>query len=273
MFLNNFSVRILPGEDSGNGYVYLKDKQQYSIKLKNNHDVDCQAKISIDGKPIGVFYIKAKSNLEVDHPINDDGKFTFYKTSSIEEVSIEEEFSKDTAGLIQVEFVPFKTKEEDNNILKSILKELENQRYFKTFIIHENYDWWRRPYRYYDTVTPSPYITYTTTTSVARDYDKYPTTTTAYLCQSNVDSSGIQGTLTCSTSGDMKIESGGTLLSGESDIQYKKEQITAPKEVLSLIDESNRTVISLRLVFKDEVNYNKPRKLTAFANPIPAPID
>lgn len=108
MYLNRFSVRI-NGKSEESGYVEMEHDETYSINLRNDHDVRCDAEVEIDGKHVGTFRIGAKSNLRLERPANEQKKFTFYELGSYEaRKSGIDKLSKNEMGLVKVTFKPEK---------------------------------------------------------------------------------------------------------------------------------------------------------------------
>jgi hypothetical protein len=111
MYLNGFSVIISQGLEIGNGYIEIKHGTQYTISLYNSNSVRADAEIYVDGKHIGTFRVNAYSNISLERPLNDNGKFTFYRSGSIEFNNSElYNVSRSKLGLIQVTFKPEKAK-------------------------------------------------------------------------------------------------------------------------------------------------------------------
>lgn len=108
--LGCFSLRIPQGIITENNYVEMEHSKQYSINLYNYGSCNCDAEVNIDGKKVGVWRINKKSYIEVERPVNDNGKFTFYKFGS-KESDISEVSNDDNLGLITVVFKPEKIEE------------------------------------------------------------------------------------------------------------------------------------------------------------------
>jgi hypothetical protein len=134
MYLNRFSVRIGGGVEDHSGYVRIKHNTQYSINLRNDWRVPAQAVVRVDGKEVGIFKVEANSSLTLQRPVNDDGRFTFFRTDSREaEQSGVQTINKEQRGLVQVEFTPAVEKREPQKI--------EYHYYW-----HHHYDdWYRYP--------------------------------------------------------------------------------------------------------------------------------
>lgn len=106
MYANDYSVRVPEGNETPGGYVELEHNTQYTLVLRNNRDVRCDARVEVDGKPVGVFRINAHSNLRLERPAHDDGKFTFYKTGTKEASDADLDERDPNLGLIKVTFTP-----------------------------------------------------------------------------------------------------------------------------------------------------------------------
>jgi len=114
MKLGNYSVRIPEGREVNGGYVELAHSTVYSIYVANDDSQrECDAVISIDGKPVGTFrlgrYGTHQSHLLLERSSNDNGRFTFFEVESKEavEAGVQKVVTTDR-GLIQVVFKPEK---------------------------------------------------------------------------------------------------------------------------------------------------------------------
>jgi hypothetical protein len=108
MYLNNYSVRISGHKESGQ-YVTLNHKEQYTVILGNKSHARCDAEVKIDGRLVGTWRLAPHETLVLERPLNDDGKFTFYRTGSEEAVKVgEHTVGGSEKGLIYVTFVPEK---------------------------------------------------------------------------------------------------------------------------------------------------------------------
>lgn len=105
MYLNQFSVRLLQGVER-NGCVELEHNTQYSLILRNARNVQCDAKVEIDGKHVGTWRIPSRENITLERPAHDTGRFTFYKTGTQEAYQAGiDEYNPDL-GLVSVTFTP-----------------------------------------------------------------------------------------------------------------------------------------------------------------------
>ena len=107
MWLNKFSVRVPQGKEEG-GYVSLRHKQRYTLILRNNRTVQCDARVEIDGKHAGTWRIYAHSNIELERPEHDESEFTFYKVGSKAARKAQLDEGDPSLGLIKVTFTPEK---------------------------------------------------------------------------------------------------------------------------------------------------------------------
>lgn len=109
MRVNEFSVDIAKGTETGEGYVSMKHNTKYALSLGNHGHRRCDALVSIDGKSIGGFRIGAYETIEIERPVDDDGCFTFYRAGSKKgDKAGLGSVSKSDMGLITVEFRPEK---------------------------------------------------------------------------------------------------------------------------------------------------------------------
>src|SRR3990167_10124375 len=102
-YWNNFSVRIPEGRENG-GYVEMEHGKQYSLVLRNDHGVPCDAKVDIDGKTVGTWRIYASGSIQLERPANDDGRFTFYRAGTPEAQQAQLPRGSNDLGLVRVTF-------------------------------------------------------------------------------------------------------------------------------------------------------------------------
>jgi hypothetical protein len=110
MQVGNFSVLIPEGRERESGYVQMDHGAQYSLRLGNNdHSKRCDATVLVDGKEVGAWRINAGQSIVLERPVNDTGRFTFYKSDSqsAEQAGVGNISSQDR-GLVQVTFRPEK---------------------------------------------------------------------------------------------------------------------------------------------------------------------
>lgn len=106
MYLNQFSVRIPEGQEISDAYVKMQHGTQYSIVLRNDRAVRCDAKVQIDGRDMGTYRINAKDSIRLERASHDNGRFTFYKVGSQEGYSIGLNAEDPNLGLVKVTFTP-----------------------------------------------------------------------------------------------------------------------------------------------------------------------
>lgn len=110
MRVGNFSLLVPEGRERDSGHVELPHGQVYKLKLMNHtRDRRCDAQVMVDGKEVGCFRVSKGGWVEIERPVNDQGKFTFFKADSSEaEAAGAGKVDKDLRGLIQVVFKPEK---------------------------------------------------------------------------------------------------------------------------------------------------------------------
>lgn len=106
MILNNFSARVVNGQEDGSGYVALSHCQQYKIALHNYHNLRADARVEIDGKLVGTWRLPARSGFEIERPVHDEGVFTFYVVGTNEAVAAGLNGEDPNLGLVRVTFTP-----------------------------------------------------------------------------------------------------------------------------------------------------------------------
>lgn len=105
MYLNQFSVRVIGGNEVSGGYVEMRHGTIYMLALHNGRDVRCDAKVSIDGKEIATWRIEPNQTIKLERPANDNGCFTFYELGTTEAQQAQLQNTSDL-GLIAVTFTP-----------------------------------------------------------------------------------------------------------------------------------------------------------------------
>ncbi len=105
MRLGNFSVEIPQGKERNSGYVAMQHNTKYAVKLSNFSDLDCDAKVEIDGKLVGAWRVHSNTHVTIERPAHDTGCFTFYQfgTQEAEKAGL---VISDKLGLISVLFKP-----------------------------------------------------------------------------------------------------------------------------------------------------------------------
>jgi hypothetical protein len=107
MYANQFSVNISQGKETSDGYVSMRHDTQYSIRMKNDRSVPCDAVVTVDGNHIGTWRINSYQSIEIDRPADKARRLTFYRLDSAE--AHQAQLTKnDNLGLVSVEFKPAK---------------------------------------------------------------------------------------------------------------------------------------------------------------------
>ena len=107
MNLHDYSVSIPEGRSSGDGYVQLEHGTVYTISLSNSGPHPCDAELSIDGGPVGVWRVDPRSTINLERPVDDTGRFTFYNAGT-QEARLAAVPNGPNAGLVTVVFRPGK---------------------------------------------------------------------------------------------------------------------------------------------------------------------
>lgn len=124
MYLNLYSVRIPEGEELPGGYVELEHMDNYTIVLRNNRVTRCDAQVYIDGKHVGTWRIPAHSNIRLERPAHDTGKFTFLASNTKEYLAAQlDKISRSDLGLIKVVFTPEVMPTEKHNPVYEVYKD------------------------------------------------------------------------------------------------------------------------------------------------------
>ncbi len=109
MRLGNYSVLIPTGREHGTGHVGLPHGSVYQIKIGNHGMVACDAEVEVDGKSVGCFRLDAYQSFNLERPADDTGRFTFFRTDSVEgQQAGEASIARDSKGLVRVIFKPAK---------------------------------------------------------------------------------------------------------------------------------------------------------------------
>ena len=107
MKLDTFDLIVNKGREVANGYVEMPHNTEYSILMRNNRNVDCDAVVRVDGVEVGTWRIYSHQSILIERPANIDRKFTFYRLGTSE--SYQAGLKRDNnLGLISVEFIPAK---------------------------------------------------------------------------------------------------------------------------------------------------------------------
>ena len=107
MKLDTFDLIVNKGREVANGYVEMSHNTEYSLSMRNNRNVDCDAVVRVDGVEIGTWRISSHQSILIERPATVDRKFTFYRLGTSE--SYQAGLNRDdNLGLISVEFIPAK---------------------------------------------------------------------------------------------------------------------------------------------------------------------
>lgn len=241
MRIDDFSIRVVGGHEVYGGYVEMKHGQQFPLRLRNDRDVPCDAEISFQGKRVGSWRIEPRSSIEVEHPEDDYGKFTFWDVNSREGSIIGGVAGDFNNGLIQVTFKPGVK----YTVAPRIGTEIHHHHY------HDYWPWYPRPW-------PRPYpLIYSVGDSTSG-------INVASITYSNT-AVDVNQSRTVSASASLPNVSEGVVgLSGESSQEYSQAK--------SIIYSGETVTISLRLVAVNESDFNRPRPIVGTSNPVPPPI-
>ena len=106
MKLEHFEVRIPEGDENEDGYVLLRHNSHYTLNLYNHsRTLCCNASVSMDGNDVGVWRIEANGTIQIERPVHDTGRFTFYRLNTPEGKKAGLSANNDL-GLISVRFTP-----------------------------------------------------------------------------------------------------------------------------------------------------------------------
>jgi len=109
--LNDFSVKIsdaTPVKTSNAGtYMALPSGAEYRLTLTNNHGVDCDADVNLDGKTVGKWRVCAGATITVDSPADVVSRFMFLEEHAAESHGAVTA-GAETNGLVEVTFYPRK---------------------------------------------------------------------------------------------------------------------------------------------------------------------
>lgn len=272
MKIKDYSVRILnsknnPAQETSEGYVFLEDKEQYTLVLRNfSNDTDALASISIDGKQIAHIKVPAKEKVLIDTNTTSDKKFTFYKFSESGK-DIASGISKNDRGSVRVQFLPVPKTFKWEPI--TISETIYYVPIFYPYIIR--YPHIIQPYPIFPTF---PQITWTVSDvnvcNTSSDSNGYSATASSSSYTINSGDSYSQVSY-CSSSNIEQASSGVTGLSGIAD--YVPENVEESlEEFKKNYDPDLVVTIRLRIVCKDQKE-EVPEVLSGYGNPDPKPID
>lgn len=100
-----YEICIPQGLPRASGHILIAHRQQYTIILRNRASLRCDARVLVDGKEVGCWRIGGNSQIEVERPVNDTGRFTFYMLGSTEARRAGLSAS-DALGLVTATFMP-----------------------------------------------------------------------------------------------------------------------------------------------------------------------
>ena len=106
----DFGVSITPCVKRSGIEFLMKHGTQYNIELVNKYSRRANAAIYVDGKHVGTFRLPPNSKCSIEHPVNDNSRFTFYKLESKEAKQFDLFEDNDSLGEITCVFVPEKEK-------------------------------------------------------------------------------------------------------------------------------------------------------------------
>jgi hypothetical protein len=101
----SYEICIPQGVHNSSGHILMQHRMQYSIKLENYGRLKCDAHVVIDGTHVGTWRIDGHSSIEIERPVKDEGRFTFYTSKSREARSIGMRETGEL-GLVVVTFMP-----------------------------------------------------------------------------------------------------------------------------------------------------------------------
>jgi len=105
MKLDSFDLIVNKGREVASGYVEMRHNTEYSLSMRNDRNVDCDAVVTVDGEKVGTWRIYSHQSILIERPANIDRKFTFYKlgTSEGAQAGLERD---ENLGLISVDYIP-----------------------------------------------------------------------------------------------------------------------------------------------------------------------
>lgn len=112
MQLNGYRVEIPECiDESSTGHITMRHGSHFTLRLSNHHKKDrsgrpCDASVYLDGKHVGTYRIDYGTDLILEHPINDQGRFTAYRKDTLESSLSQLDTDSEESGLIKVVFKP-----------------------------------------------------------------------------------------------------------------------------------------------------------------------
>lgn len=108
--VNGFSVEVVstggPFNSPNSNYIVLPNKTEYSLRLCNHHNTNCDVYVKIDGQKIGGWKIQANSCITIERPGDDAHRFTFFSETSPEAIGANINVGGPNNGLVEVTFYP-----------------------------------------------------------------------------------------------------------------------------------------------------------------------
>ncbi len=107
-----FDVEIPEARLRRHGVYEIAHATPYTIVLGNQHpELRCDARVWIDGTPVGTWRVEPASRIRLERPLNDSGRFTFFQLGSAEAARAGLDAGNAFLGLIRVKFMPEVTPE------------------------------------------------------------------------------------------------------------------------------------------------------------------
>jgi len=235
MYLNSFSLRVPEGTEIAGGYVIMEHNKKYTLVLRNDWNTECDARVEIDGKHVGTWRIDSHSNMRIERPAHDDGRFTFYKAGSKKAKKIGLDSRDPSLGLIKVVFTPA----------------IQPCYYFTPIHICE--------------CPPQPpcwTIRYSPSTCGDTVFGNIDASKTLNYSGGTYTAANTIMYNSVSHQQSANLDAGGTGLSGKSDQEFENAGDI-------FYDYSRQSTIHLRLVSSDNKD---PRPLTQYSTPIPPSV-
>lgn len=254
MYFNQYSVKVTPGREVQDGYVLLHHGDVYTLTLRNDRDVRCDAYVRIDGQDVIGVRLDPHTSVTIDGPTDDQGRnigrLTFYRAGTSEFRKIHgDNVPADEQGLVSVTFRPE----------KGVLYRPQP----KSFPTGEKNSGWEKN-SYGSGRSYSPFQ------SASSDSNS-----DAPIASASAGNYGDTKSLRSYGAGydadlpdefrrrqlGSSLAPGATGLTGQSSQEFK---FTTPLTY----DFENERIINLRLVVDD----NEPRPLTTKSTPVPPPV-
>ncbi len=109
MKLEQFELVIPEGRELPSQHVIMQHGTQYRIQVSNHSNGRCDAVVSLDGDEIGTYRLSAGQVWAIEHPAENQQRFTFYASGTSEATAVGEAvLDKNEKGLVQVTFYPEK---------------------------------------------------------------------------------------------------------------------------------------------------------------------